>query len=113
MESNLQEIKNSVCDRNQLRQRSCLPLLDEEYEIARDVAISRRNEQQAKIDVHKGTFLKLRDEVLQALRAERGDDFPQNSFSHCVLVAEAERRFHKHLQSIGMVDLPTRCIPFV
>lgn len=111
MESNFQEIKTSVRDRNQLRQRSFLPLLDEANEIARAVAISKRNEQQAKIDVHKDAYLKLHNDALHDLRSERGASFPQNSFGRCVLVVESERRFHKYLLSIGMVDLPIPCIP--
>lgn len=113
MESDFREIKISVCARNGLRRRSGLPLLDEEREIARTVAVLKWNERQTAINTHIDVYLKLRDDVLTELRAERGDDFPQNSFSHCLLIAETERRFRKYLLSIGMVDLPTPCIPSV
>lgn len=111
MESDFQGIETSVCDRNRLRRRSGLPLLDEEREIARTVAVLKWNERQTAINVHMAVYLKLRQEVLHAMRSERGDNFPLNSFSHCLLIAETERRFRKYLLSIGMVDLPTPCIP--
>lgn len=111
MDAELQVITISIRDRNQLRQHFLLPLLDEEYEIACAAAILERNERQNAIDAYKDVYLKLRDDVLTDLRAERGDDFPQNSFSHRILVVKAEQRFRKYLASIGMENLPTPSIP--
>lgn len=102
------EIFRHVCERNDLRRSSGLPLLDVRTEMEREIERDQFMAHEDAARRHWGDFLRLQAEVLGEFRAKYGPDWGSSSGGRWAVVALAGRRFEEFLAAKGYPLPPPR-----
>jgi hypothetical protein len=101
-----------TCERNALRREARLPLIDIRDGIAEELRRDALIAYGLAADHYREVYLRIRQEVLDELRAERGPDFGPSAGGRWIVDHFAGRRFDQFLAGKGFVRPPTRGVSY-
>lgn len=97
-----------TCERNAIRRDAQLPLIDVREGIAEELRRDALIAYGLACDFYREKHRRIRQEVLDGLRAERGPEYGRSTGGHWLIDYHAWRRFHDFLAGLGFECPPTR-----